>query len=519
MAFVSVGSFLSLRNKLSASSILLNPNAALEAGNIGILVIATDNLAAADGNTNDHTSVTDSVGNTWVKRREFTNGQGAAKAGATISIWSTRATTTLPPTGLITVTFSAAIAAKAFSGWKFTAPNDVEVAAVGDRADDGVDPGSIALSGLASQEYLWFRGIAGETPNTTQITPTASYTAISANQTSGGGAASNMGVRGEFRIVVATAQTSDPTWVAADHASVFLALREVAAGQTFFQSFSESASLAEALARKSTFRRAFTETKSLAETLVKRARKGFAETASLAEAFVRKTTFRRAFAEAKSLAEALATKKVFRRAFAEAMSLTETLAKRARKRFAESAALAETLTKRARTRFTEAAALAEAFVKKATFRRAFAEAAALAEAFAIKKVFRQAFAEAMSMAETLGRFRKKAFTEALSLAEGLIRKVMQRRAEALSIAETLVAARKKAFAEAASFAEALTKRVRKRFAETASLGETLTKRVLKRMAEAKSLAETLATNVVGPPTPPEIIRAAYRTIRRLIRGK
>jgi hypothetical protein len=206
----------------------MTTSAALAAGNIGILIIAKDNVATADGDFSEVSSVADSVGNAWVKVREFTNGQGAAAAGVTVSVWMTKATKTLPLGGTITITFSASITAKAATAWSFRvgAGNNLVVEAGVDRADDGVDPGPMSLTALANIEHLFLRGIGGENPSAA-FTATANYTAMTQAATSGGGAATNIRVIGEFRIATLTRDTSDPTWTAADHASVYVALKEV----------------------------------------------------------------------------------------------------------------------------------------------------------------------------------------------------------------------------------------------------------------------------------------------------
>jgi hypothetical protein len=216
-------------HKTSSSSWSFAPSAALNAGELGVLVIAVDNLDATDGDFNVIQNVTDSAGNTWQKAGEFTNGQGGAGNGATIAIWYTVASATLPTTGSITITLRAALTAKAAIGraYSIAAGSSVLVAATATRADDGVDPGLVSLSGLVSRGYLFVRGIASETSTTTALTPTSGWTAWQQAVTSGGGAATNMGARAEQLIATATSASSDPTLFAADHASLIVAFYEV----------------------------------------------------------------------------------------------------------------------------------------------------------------------------------------------------------------------------------------------------------------------------------------------------
>lgn len=233
MAWSSGGSVGTAQSKTAGSSIALTTSAAVAVGEVVVLVVAKDNVATTDGATSEVTGVSDSSGNTWSKAGEFTNGQGGAASGATCAIWYTQATTAISSGGTITANFSSSVTAKAVSAWKWAvgSGSTVDVVATATRADDGADPGAVSLSGLTNAEYLFLRGIAGETNSTAQITPTASWTALSTAQTSGGGAASNMAVRGEWRIQTASGATSDPSWTAVDSASVLVALREQATTQ------------------------------------------------------------------------------------------------------------------------------------------------------------------------------------------------------------------------------------------------------------------------------------------------
>jgi hypothetical protein len=225
MAWTSVGSILTASDKASSASITFSVGAN-NPGDVLVLTVAKDNVSTVDGNTNEVTSVTDSGGNTWTKAREFTNGQGGAAAGATVAVFFT---VLQVPISSVTINFASAVTAKAVSAWRFTveAPASISVAAGADLAADGVGPGSMTLSDLVYGKYLWFRGIATESANTETWTFTTGYTAIGRAGTSGGGAATNMTVAGEFIIATDTSQTSNPTTSGNfDRASVFVALRE-----------------------------------------------------------------------------------------------------------------------------------------------------------------------------------------------------------------------------------------------------------------------------------------------------
>ena len=228
-AFSSVGSIITAQQKTSSSSWSPPTSAQLSANNVGILVIGVDNDDTTDGNTSLCTSVTDAAGNTWIKAREFTNSQGSANGGATVCIFYSKAAATLSSGSSITINLAVAKTAKAVAGWAFTmnSANVLAVESGADLADDGADAGLMTLSGLASREHLFIRGGAVESNGTT-YTASTSYTSFThtSSTTSGGGGASNMGARGEFRILTGTSDSTDPTTSSSDQASAYIAINE-----------------------------------------------------------------------------------------------------------------------------------------------------------------------------------------------------------------------------------------------------------------------------------------------------
>lgn len=232
MAIASVGSLGTAQSKTAdQASAVLTTSAALSAGNVAVLVVAVDNNQTTDGDEAAVTSVTDSGGNTWTKGGEFTNGQGTAQTGITCSVWFSNSNNGIANGGTITANFSnsASRDASAMSAWAFskTAGNNLALEGTpGTLANDAADPGSLNVT-TANIQCLRFRGIAGETNATGTITPTAGWTGISGNQTAGGAVTDNVAVRGEFIISTATTAASDPTLGPADHASLYIALKEV----------------------------------------------------------------------------------------------------------------------------------------------------------------------------------------------------------------------------------------------------------------------------------------------------
>lgn len=232
MAIASVGT---LGTRVSggtpAANIVLTTSAALEAGNVGILTIAFDNLNTTDGDHSEVSGVVDSAGNTWEKLGEYTNGEGAAADGVTVSLWMTRASSELALGGTVTASFTSTLTDTCASLWEFTvgAALTQSASAVSNATDASNGFGSAAFSGLASKERLYFRALAKEANTITNITPSTSFTTITHARSRNNALA--VAVRGEFRINTSTGETSDPALaVSGDTAGVFVALEESAGG-------------------------------------------------------------------------------------------------------------------------------------------------------------------------------------------------------------------------------------------------------------------------------------------------
>lgn len=207
---------------------------AISAGEIAVLWFAGDNTATANGNDGLLASVADSAGNAWTVQRCYTYGTPGAGAGATTCVATSKITTTIPIAGTITATF-ASITAKAIVVKNFTVGAGNTIAVSGTPQDifnggTSTAPGSLTISGLAaSTEYLFVRATALERPNTPLTwTVTASHTTSGCTGTTGGNALTNMETCGEFRILTATSDTSNPTATSVDSASTFIAFKEVA---------------------------------------------------------------------------------------------------------------------------------------------------------------------------------------------------------------------------------------------------------------------------------------------------
>jgi hypothetical protein len=232
---------MSALEKSSSSSWSPTVSATLNSGNAGVCALAGDNIGTSSGDNDDHTSVSDSDGNSWTQRIEHTNA-GNANAACTVSVWTTVAGADLADPDTITFNFASAITAKAVKCWEFTIGSGNVISVVGTTAtaeEDAGDPGSLDSATVASAEYLFFRGICEETDaDATALTATTDFTSCGVVRTDGGGESSNMLATCEFRINTSTGETSDPTTVGDtthDNAHGFPVLKEAAAPTTTTQ--------------------------------------------------------------------------------------------------------------------------------------------------------------------------------------------------------------------------------------------------------------------------------------------
>ncbi len=237
-------------SKAASTTLILTTTAEAVAGKVIVVGIATDNIAAVDGDQGDVASVTDSAGNTYTKARQRTNSQGAAAAGACAACYFSKLATTLPLGGTITVTFNGSPVAKAMQARSLGigAGNVVTVAGGADGSpEDGTTAPSATISGLASGEYLWVAVVAVEGPSGDTYTEDVDYGLARAG-TTGGGAATNMTMARGLRVFTGTTDTHAPTLgTARDLAHVFVALEEAPLGALLEASVSGLASITIAL--------------------------------------------------------------------------------------------------------------------------------------------------------------------------------------------------------------------------------------------------------------------------------
>lgn len=223
----TLGNYANTSNNQTGFS-LTTATTTLSVGNLAVLIIAVDNDQTTDGDENCVSGVTDSAGNPWRKAAEFTNGEGAAQAGTTCSVWFTRANTQLSVGGTITGNFSVAASRDESAGlaWAFTCDANIGIDGTNTLATDATsNPGSLTQS-TVNAHRLRLRGTASELNSATDFTGTPSWTTIGVQRSTN--IATAQSVRAEFIISTSTGNTSNPTGVgAADHASVFVNFMEL----------------------------------------------------------------------------------------------------------------------------------------------------------------------------------------------------------------------------------------------------------------------------------------------------
>ncbi len=233
MAFGSVGTLGSaLSSGNNQTSLTLTTSAAVEAGNLLVVIIATDNDQTTDGASTAVSGVT-AGGLPMTRAIEYTNSLGSTQDGAAVGIWYQVRTTQLNSSSSVTASFTSGtlIDASAMSAWEFTigANKSVAVAATATLSNDGANAGSLDAT-TPNVECLRIRAIASESSSTTALTKTAAFTAILTQAVSGAGtSATEMGIRGEYLISTGTGEASAPTGGAGavDHASAYVAFVEV----------------------------------------------------------------------------------------------------------------------------------------------------------------------------------------------------------------------------------------------------------------------------------------------------
>jgi hypothetical protein len=230
MAFSDLGALAAGGNTgNNQTSLSVTTTQAANAGDLIVVVAGVDNSgAAADSdNAEINNMAATAGGGTWTKAKGWTNSQGVAQTGAHVSIWYNVLTASMP-SGTTIVTYFANQAtsdASAMVARRFSVSGTVSVGATNQVSDDGVDPSALDCT-TANRPALRVRGIASETGVATVLTATSTWTAWGAGQSATAGGVTEISARAEHLISTGTGASSNPTFVAADSASAYVAFYE-----------------------------------------------------------------------------------------------------------------------------------------------------------------------------------------------------------------------------------------------------------------------------------------------------
>ncbi len=219
MTITNVGAVGSAQNKTAGSSIVVNPTATLDVGDIIFARCVSDNLGTTTADSTEHT-VTDSKGNTWIRDKERRFSAGAADDGVVISLWRCKITTQILTTDTVTLTLTSSRTSKGIDlhKWTVDAGNSLAVRAV--VASNGTGTAvSIGVTGLTSTVtygFLGTLGAEGPTSDTFTSDPDAGWFSHTAGGTTGGTATGNVASRQQRRLATpslssGTAETWNPT--------------------------------------------------------------------------------------------------------------------------------------------------------------------------------------------------------------------------------------------------------------------------------------------------------------------
>ena len=181
---------------------------------------------------NSNATIAATPANTWTKANEYNFGT-AAGAGASLAMfYSTLQQPLTSGSTTFSASLSGSITAKAAVGYAF----NVNRPSIESSSASGSNLVSLRMtqSNLPVREYLFIRGMSYEGPSTATITPTTGFTQLTGSGTTGGGNATNITVRGEFRIISTASLFTQPTWsAAANHSDLYFSFYENVVGTYF----------------------------------------------------------------------------------------------------------------------------------------------------------------------------------------------------------------------------------------------------------------------------------------------
>jgi hypothetical protein len=177
-------------------------------GTVVIVEWVTDNFSTSAGDTTEHSSVTDTQGNTYTKLFERTTTAGVAGDGVTRSVWITQITTQVTTADTATLTIANAVTAKVVRGLGRTVTGGNTWQNDGVTHATGSDTAPTVTSAtLSSIERLWVGLVGWEGISTNFSTEDADYTDGGSGGTTGDADATNVAAHVGSRVATITADT------------------------------------------------------------------------------------------------------------------------------------------------------------------------------------------------------------------------------------------------------------------------------------------------------------------------
>jgi hypothetical protein len=188
-------------NNTAATTIAIVPNSNFTSGSLAVLALAYDN--SGGGGSDPYSSITDNAGNTWTSRLNNLNDPGAASAGSTLRIFTSRINT-LTTSNTITVTFGSSTTAKSWTLTQFTSDitnSFADFSSIGNTfTGSSTTPTTTQI--LVTSGQAVFGAMANEGNATVTADSDVSFGTWSTQQTiANGTGTSGMQVASQFKIV------------------------------------------------------------------------------------------------------------------------------------------------------------------------------------------------------------------------------------------------------------------------------------------------------------------------------
>lgn len=225
-------------NNSSSTTTTLSPASNFSAGSIAVLVISADN-SVGGGATENFTSVTDTLGNTWIEQNTLVYDPGTTNAGVQGAFYTTnQGGGTLQTSTTITITFADATQVEAWTLIEVapSAGNTVSVVNSGDGTGSATTTPTVTTGSITNTNMV-IGGLFNEQGSAQVVTGDLDTTngTWSIQQTTGiGSGASGQTISSQYKVVTATAtQTFNPTLLTSSDVILgWIELQEVAAPVT-----------------------------------------------------------------------------------------------------------------------------------------------------------------------------------------------------------------------------------------------------------------------------------------------